>query len=349
MLAGRSRRPTEADSTGLQLATALRCGLRSVDRLIASGLRPVGARGRARLYHIADARRLAHRLARRDQAPADVLIADYRSHAEDLHDRRCRLLAEWIADATWVPAWRAVVAAMSAACATWPARLVDRLGAVTPDEAALLPWADGPHVAPPAPRRYLTADDVRAMLAGDPAAYPWRPAATRAIAALAADGSGIELRDDGAWIAWAPAHGIPEPMGYPAAVMRPLLQDLADAVPTMPAWRALAEVLAVPRRPRRPTTPTTVEGARGHWRQARSAYRRVRVAVRRGHHRRERLHAAILEAAAEHQGQWLGAPVETVAGDPVRVREWATRLDRETLARFARLGGLAPTTGERTS
>ena len=93
-------------STRVGLTEKLGVGLTTVDRLIAFGLTSHGRRGRAKLYDLTVARKLARRLAPAELAAAEVLIADYRSNAEDAHDRLQELREKWIAESAWLPSSR---------------------------------------------------------------------------------------------------------------------------------------------------------------------------------------------------------------------------------------------------
>lgn len=327
--------------TRFELAQALGVGLTTVDRLIAWGLRAVGRRGRAKTYDPAAARRLAQRLAPVQVAAADVLITDYRSHAEDLHDRRQREVQTWIADATWRPLWQQCVAVVARVTADWPGRLADRLGAVTAEERALVAWADGPRPAPPVPRRYLEPVHILALLTEPEAAHPWRPAARAGIATLAARGVGIEIDDDGRWMPWDPAVGMPHMPAAPDPWMRPLLDELASMIPSSAAWRGLQAGLTPAAVEPLPPPPQDVHEARAQWRAARSAYRQARVAIRRGHRRRADVTAQVVEAIATFRARWWQARDELarLAGDPEAVRARAEQIRHETLAQLLSLGG----------
>jgi hypothetical protein len=328
----------------IQLAKALACSLTSVDKLILKGLKPAGTRGLAKLYRLTDARQLARKLSRKSPGDARTLTADYSSHAADLADRRRGLLELWLPDSAWLPAWRKVVAVVAGITAAWPARLAEQLDAVPADERDLLSSADGPQPTPPMPREYLGPDELRVLLAGPVDAHPWRPAATRLIADLAARGQGIELRADGGWWAWDPSTGEPVPPSRPAPVMRPLLQELSDHMQTAPECVTLAKALATPSPRRRPPTATGPDAARGQWRRARAEYRRVRIAIRRGHRRRADVIAAVESAIDLHTRLWWQGRHEVVAsaGDAAAVVRHAARLQTRTLERLSTLDGFVP-------
>ncbi len=338
--------------TRVQLSERLRIGHATIERLVAGGLAPVGTRGRAHTYRLSDARRVRQQLAARDAAPDDVLILDYATHADDLRDRRQRLLSDYVADITWRPPWRRVVATVDMVTRSWPRRLAARFGAIPRDQAPLAMCADGPQVQPPLPLRCLGPDRVREILAGDPATYPWRPPATAGIAALVERGVGVMIWDgSGAWSTWDPARPIPQPIAYPTPIVRPLLEELADAIGTSPAIAALARALIPPAAERTPRAPRTVDQARARWRASRSAYRRARVAIRRGHHRRADISAAVTTAIGEFRAAWWGArgQLGQLAGDGLAVLAAADRLRVESLTRLSTLGGLVPPASRRTT
>jgi len=338
--AKRSRRP------GLprpELALALGVSARKVDRLIAAGLSPVGHRGAAYLYNLAGARRLARRLAPPESASSDVVIADLRSHAEDLHDRRRRLLETWIPDTAWLASWRALVATIARVTSGWPVRLAARIGGTPREQARILATADSPRPAPPPPLRHVPPDEVRTLLAGDPAAQPWRLAATPAITRLVESGKGIAIQTDGAWHEWAPAAGVPEPRTWPAPLIRPLLVELSTSPRVRQALAGLMNALAPSLPGPLPPPPPTADAARAQWREARAAFRRARIAVRRGHHRRADLVRWIEAAAREHTMSWWGGAPRLAyehAGDHAAALARLEQLRRELLARLETLGGL---------
>jgi hypothetical protein len=319
-----------------------------VDRLIAEGLAPVGTRGQARLYGLADARRLlARRRAQADPAAEQAKRQDYLSHAEDLDDRRQQLEREWIATSNWLPLWRRAVLFVERFTRAWPRRLAERLAATTREELPRLLASDGPRPAPPPPRRYLATDEVRALLA-DPAAWPasWRDSVTAAAATIdrlvVARRLGLELLEDGSWSEWDPAAGTPvlPPPPVPP-VMRPLLERLASAVEKDPAHQTLFTALAPPRPAAAPSAPTTTAAGRARWRETRAAYRAARVAVRRGHDRRADVHARIRAAIEESRLAWERWPgyFLLAAGDSTAALAAGHRLREEALAPLRRLAG----------
>ena len=328
--------------TRWELTEALGVGLTTVDRMIARGLSSTGRRGRAKLYILRAARKVAERVAPAELAAADVLIVDYRSAAEDLHDRRHQLETLWVSDTAWMPAWRRLVTAIARATQEWPRRLADRLGHMSPEEAQRLPWADGPRLPPPPPRQYLSAAAVSVLLTGDPSARPWRPAAEPGISALAGRGVGIAIADDGTWAEWRPGAVQPEAFQYPAPLIRPLLEQLVDVVRR--GERPLVVALQPPRQRRLPAAPRDVTAARAQWRTARAAYRRTRVGIRRGHRRRTDISAAIGSAISVFRARWWGARGQLAAhiGGGLAVLTAMEQLRAETLKNLTSLGGLVP-------
>jgi len=182
--------------TRVQLAEALNLGLTTIDKLIAHGLRPVGARGRAPVYQLGDARRLRRQLTGRDQVDS-VLLSDYLAHSEDFRDRTEQLRREWVADNVWTLAWRRVVVRVDRLTRRWPAQLADRLGSLHRDQQDLVAWCDGPRVLPPQPAACLGPEAFAAWQArcAELSALPglMRPLLADAAAALRAAGSLVTL------------------------------------------------------------------------------------------------------------------------------------------------------------
>src|SRR5262245_35040074 len=99
--------------TVLELAADLECTHRTVDRLVAAGLlravRAARGRGGAALYRLEDGRAAmaAHRATTQRSEAEAVRIEDYRTSADDLNSKRRVLEREFVAPASWLPAWRA--------------------------------------------------------------------------------------------------------------------------------------------------------------------------------------------------------------------------------------------------
>jgi hypothetical protein len=296
-----------------ELAAALGVSTRKVDRLVAAGLEPVGQRGAAKLYDPAAARRLAAKLVPAEHTALDVLLADYTSHAEDLHDRRRELLATWVSERDFRPTWRQFVASVERLTAPWPGIIAERVAAVkTAREAVFLAAADRAWVEPAQP----SAELLKSM----------------------------NLTPD-EWQAQQPKR--------PPPVMRPLLQSLSDAIETAPArrgdqrkmpefrhflsGRALARVLSPPAPNPLPPAPRAVDEARARWREARAAHRRIRVAVRRGHLRRDAVRAAITAALTESRARWWrwARIAHEARADHAKALEAAERLRSEALTPLA--------------
>ncbi len=338
--------------TRFELAQALGVGLTTVDRLITFGLRSTGRRGVAKVYGLGDARRLARHLAPAQAAAGEVLMRDYRSHAEDLHDRAQRELETSVADVRWRPLWQAAVADVARFTTDWPSSLADRLGFATPEEAAAAVWADlgvKPNSSPP--RRHLRPAEILELLAGDPARVPWRPAARDGIAALAERGTGVSIDEEtGGWMPWDPAVGVPAAPA-PPPMMRPLLEQLAEIMADCTSLRGLEAALTAPALERLPPAPETVDEARAQWRAARSAYRQIRTAVRRGHRRRAEVAAQITRSIANFRATWWRARAEIAqaAGDRDRVLALAERIRGESLGRLLSLNGMLGETARTVS
>ena len=345
--------------TRVELTRALGVSLTTIDRLVAlGGLRSAGRRGRAKVYDVATARRVARKLAPAEIAAAAVLISDHRTHAEDLQDRRRALDETWIADAAWQPKWLACVAAVAQMTASWPERLAKRLGPLDAEGAHRAAAADGPLVLPPpsAADCETAAELVREWLA-DPARWPLADVDLVAAAAhrevspwvVRRQATRAGLTRQGS--AWHRPTG-PRPwldQAIPAALrrldheeaaatgrvplLRPLLAELAHAIRRHPSTGALAAALSMPAAGALPAAPRTADAARAQWRAARAAYRRRRVAVRRGHRRRADVLEQIERTTEAFRATWWNARGElaAAAGEPARVRQTAERLRRDTL------------------
>jgi hypothetical protein len=329
------RRP--AGLTRLQIAERLGVSRVSIERLVAAGrLRPIGRRGCAHTYDPASVRRLARDLVPVTPDAVDIALHDYHTHALDFADRRRALVETWIADDVWRPAWESAIAWTAHHAAIWPEQLVERLGAAEPADVPWLRSGDGPRPSGRYPRRYLLPAAVQALL--DDPAGPFKPAARPLVRDTLGRGHGVELIDypDGShgWHPWDPSQG--EPVERPPAepIIRPLLQELVEAIPLSDEWIRLDAALTVPAPEPAPDPPADVDAARQAWRAARSAYRSTRVAVRRGHHRRQHVVDAIEHAIAsakaviwsQGRGHVVGA-----AGRPGEIRERAARMTAEAL------------------
>jgi hypothetical protein len=323
-----------ADRYGL--AEALGVGLTTVDKLIARGLKPSGTRGKAHVYSVVAAQRLAARLAPRPSAEPNVLIEDYRSHAEDLHARREALRAEHVAVRDVSAAWRRVVGFVERATREWPEMIRARVKAThSTDELHALLAADGARPEPPPPRRHFTPAELLALLDADAAAWPerWRrpdSCAVDTIRRRALDrGLGIEVDEAGAWSPWRPADGLPTPKTYPAPVLRDTLEAFADAFVASDEMRGLAEVLDPPEPAPVPAPPKSVAEARAAWRSARATHRREAVRVRRGHVKRLAVRDAIMRAIEESKWRfWRWQPaVIGVSADALRASLDRWRVD----------------------
>lgn len=126
--------------------------------------------------------------------------------------------------------------------------------------------------------------------------------------------------------------------------MRLFLEEFAASFRSSPLVGELAGILEPPEPESLPPNPKTVEEARQRWRAARSAYRETRVAIRRGHHRRQKIHEAIQTAIALHTAAWWSVRGQFVvfAGNADAARELATRNRTEALKKLSTLDGLLP-------
>lgn len=288
--------------TRVELAGKLACGRATIERLVARGLEPIGRRGQAHVYRLADARRLRARQARKDSAPDAVLVADYISQAEDLRDRTEGLRREWLADAVWLPVWRAVTTWFKPKTASWPARIADVLAAVPRSKAYLIPWTDGPRLLPSRPAGCAGPEALATWEQTCREAESVKPLFRPLLASLAADLATCR-----------PLHRLSEIVASPKPARPPRAPRTVDAAREQ--WRV----------------------ARAEYRRQRVAIRRghhqrqaVRVAVAAAF----RLHTATWWAcrgqAARH------------AGDRAAALAWARQVRQEALTTFAALGGLVP-------
>lgn len=353
--------------TRFELTRALHVGLTTVDRLIAFGLRPIARRGRAKLYDPQAARRLAERLAPADSAASDVLIADYTTHAHNLHDRRQTVMGSFIPDEAWRPAWRGLTGLVAQISAPWPRHLAGRLASMTSQEASQLHLADSPRVPPAPPAAECAAAErlLRTLLASD----GWPRLETEVLQLPAVDSIGewimrrtaislgitiTPMQGDRpalwqrpelgrrAWLepetraAIADLDAREAERRYPKPLLRPLLEEVAQSVSTSSEVRALQAALSVAVAPASPPLPQTVDDARVAWRAARSSYRQARVAVRHGHRRRAELVAQIPLAIQRWRARWWHARRELVgmAGDPAQLRAFVENVHREALAQL---------------
>ncbi|MFA5028541.1 MAG: hypothetical protein WC713_11780 [Candidatus Methylomirabilota bacterium] len=331
-----------ATLTRVELAQTLGLGLSSIDRLIAFGLPSVGTRGRAKTYRLTAARRLAQRLSRVQPEAEGILLTDYRTHAEDLHDRRRALLETWIPLTAWTPAYRRFVAMIARQTAPWPETITARLAGLTREATLQIAAAESSATPTREPRRYLPPHELAAMLASDPPAAPLLPAACPALHKLVAAGQGITLYASGAWFPWDPSAGIPADPVEVVPLLRPLLTALAEHVGICREARALAAALEIPAPDPLPPTPTTVDEARQHWREARFRYRQTRVAIRRGHHRRAEILNAIHATLTGVRLTWWGSWPDFLAagGDSARLQLAVQAIRERTMHDLHTLGGI---------
>jgi len=127
-------------------------------------------------------------------------------------------------------------------------------------------------------------------------------------------------------------------------LVRPLLEDAAAALRAAGSLVALGHVLAVPSPARPSRRPRSVDQARDAWRQARADYRRQRVAIRRGHHRRAEVVAAVASAISAWKFAWWGArgQLAPFCADRAGALAFAEQLRVQTLKRLATLADMVP-------
>lgn len=137
---------------------------------------------------------------------------------------------------------------------------------------------------------------------------------------------------------------------YPDPMLRPLFQQLTDALTGSPAERDLVRVLEEPAALPAPPKPTSSLRAREQYRTAAAALKRRMTESQRGvFRRRDAALAAIEDAQARFRQIWFTvwpANVDGVAGDQGKAFRFATRLRDEALATLARLDGPAPPAAE---
>ncbi len=341
-MTGRKRKALRPEGLSRrELAVDLGVGLTTIDRLIASGLRSLGRRGRARVYDELHARELCQRVAPDEMADAEMLMRDYRTHSLDLDDRRRALEETWVSDSAWLPLWRRVVSVVSRVTAAAVPGLARIVGESTLRETQRF---DTPPGAPrQLPRRLITAPEVLAILDGRRSARPWPEGAETALRALAEQGQGIWLYDHGGW---TPERHLPPPRSEedlrPIPFIDPFLERVQSAV--APAFDPLAATLASTDAPAPRPEPSGVDEARRQWREARSSYREQRVAIRRGHRRRADVVRSIEMAIRTHTVRWVrwGSSARGHAGDEMAARTSAERWRETALRDLATLGGIVP-------
>jgi hypothetical protein len=210
--------------TRVELSRALPASLSQVDRLIAGGLKPAARRRLAKLYRLSEARRLVQRNTRETESTNLILLAD--AKARRVRSDLARLAGRHVRPADVAAQWQFLAGQVRAAVTAMVAALARRLAAL-PDAPPSTP-------EPLRGRRFLTPDQVRALL--DDPASPLRPAARPAIAALAARGIGLELLSGGRWYPWNPGAETSRPASGPIPTVintsiRELLTSLAAMTP----------------------------------------------------------------------------------------------------------------------
>lgn len=231
-----------------------------------------------------------------------IHTAAWRAKTEDTLDRLNHLRATWLSRAELEPCWAAVVQMVATETRHWPPRLTAWLTALTPAQHQLAIIAEEPVVEPPVP------SDV------------WLKARD-----LTAD----------AWRATQPQR--------PPRILRPLMERFSGRVSTSHrAWRTLAQVVAPPAPLPLPPEPTSAADARRQWLEARTAYTRARIEVRRGHMRRADVEEAITRAVQAHTLTWWRAwplIVERHLDTPDAARQAVEHVRTQTLADLRRAFG----------
>lgn len=288
------------------------------------------------------------RNSRRGRPDTPANIGWWYAQTESVISRHSALLARDVAETDLRAAWRAYVAAVKQLSSSWPAALADRVGRVKdPEMARTLGCADDPRTPPPAPRRYLRPEEILKILSG-PAAPPWPTPANDAIRRAAGAGQGIELYDDGGWIAWDPALGIPAQPVRAEPILRPLFKPFTSALARHPATIALLRLLEEPAPLPMPVPPTSSLKAREQYRIAAAAFKRRQTAgLRGGFRRRDSVIEAMELAQTRLTTTWFSIwpmNVDRFAGDRDEALRFASRLRGETLATLSTLEGLFPKT-----
>jgi hypothetical protein len=329
------KRVTKKNLTRAGLVEALGCSESTVDRLIRRGLKASGRQGRANVYSLQKAQLLLERSSA-DPTTRAALLEDYSATAADLRDRARALDEVWIADALWTPAWASCVRWYEAQTASWPSSIARVLAPLT---AAAAARADQGELPPGPAWRVLPAAELLRE------SWPWMQRARPRLQEIARSGGLVQVREDG--VGWAPC-GLwledPAPIHRAFPLVDPLLAGLGDAMDAAEPWAALRAVLEAPAAEASLARPRDVDEARTRWRTARAEFRRARVAVRRGHHRRADVDRAIRAAIGSTRLAWqrLRDQAPGLAGDHLRAATAAEGTRRETIVTLTTLGGLLP-------
>ena len=261
----------------------------------------------------------------------------YRASSESVHaDLGRRRLLE-VPTRELQSTWRAYVRQIRRLTATWPRILADRVADITdPEEKRLLSWADQPRL-PVTRRQFLTPGEVKKILAGPRAKWPWPQEAEKGIARFIGAGLGIEVCENG-WLEWDPSSGIPAVPYDPPPMLWPLFEKLYEAMRNSPTTHDLAKALTPKEPAPLPPKPKTTAEARLQYRRAASRLKRYIVRSKRGEFQdaKEAL-SSVEEAARSFQRCWINlwsAGLERVAGDRAKALASARGLRLESLGRL---------------
>lgn len=310
----------------------------TIERLVAEGrLRAVDRRGPAHLYDIADVRKLAHGLAHPRASDAEILRQDYATSAEDYRDRARALRERFVADADWLPAWRACCRWFARRMSAWPGRARRGLAETPEAERGRL---DAPALPGESPREFMGPAKLEELLDETPPRWPWLALdAGRAILRSAI------ARGQSLWAGPAGHHEsgqAPRPPVVPIPFVDDLLAELSAGMRPAREFADLDAALRPPAAPRPARSPKTVGAARSAWRLARSQHREMRVAVRRGHRERADVQRRILAVQEALGARWRSFSARAAALTPDLGEEEARRLVEETTIALSTLDGFLP-------
>ena len=228
--------------------------------------------------------------------PDEIANADWWHASSESALSRLRLAIERdIASSELARRWRAFVAVLRRATASWPRTLAARAGSIIdPEISRIASWADNPRVSPPPPsdaaleRIGVTLDEWRASL--------------------------------------------PE---VPAPMLVPLFDLSARALEDSQAERALFKLLAVPAPEPLPPAPTSSIDARRQYRRASARLKRHAIGRAHGEFRRRKAAIAdVQQGLAQFRARWFTlwrAQVQSVCGDHGKALALAQQIRTETL------------------
>lgn len=249
-----------------------------------------------------------------------------------------------------VLATRSLAAFVRRETASWPRALAARAAAIHahPEWA---PWADEPRPIPPTPRQFLEPAQVRRLLDGPPARWPWKETAAPKITKVVESGGGIELLQSGFWYEWDPAAGVPIPLKAPEPMLRPLFEKLHEAFANSAAERAIDAALTAPDQEPLPPSPRTSIDARRAYRRATAKLKRHAIAMRRGDYRKRENAESIIGGAVEQFrrfffSMWSGH-VADLAGKREKALTFAQRLRAESATHLDELFAPPPESPQR--